>query len=469
MKSYFTSRPSLSLLIFSAVAFGASGTLLAQSQEYINDQGSQPGSSNEVNSYLPSSSRPIVGNEEDSFDAPIPQGRANTVRASNDSGKKNQSLGTRDGETSPGVDLSGTEYELGSASSLNTAGSSAGADKNLPEFHSVAKGDTLWAVSSQYFGNPWEWPRVWSNNPQVENPHWIYPGDQLRIGDDAESASDFYETNDDNTAGSGGFIGRKRLVPAGTIFLRDQGFIGDPKKDKWGELVGALEDMMFLSTGNSVYLLMNEGVELRLGQRLNLFADVRNVSKVRGARKPPGSLVKVFGTVRVDDWNQETRIARAKIIEALDVIERGVHVGPVGRRFDVVPPKKASKQVLARIITSISPNIFFGEYQLVFIDKGSDDGLSAGNRLRVFRRGDTWRRGLKSTSRHASQQLNLDSYEPPELDRSTPIRGDDTKFPDEIIGEVQILRTQKYSSVALVTASKVEFSRGDRMIATPDY
>ncbi len=72
MKSYFTSRPSLSLLIFSAVAFGASGTLLAQSQEYINDQGSQPGSSNEVNSYLPSSSRPIVGNEEDSFDAPIP-------------------------------------------------------------------------------------------------------------------------------------------------------------------------------------------------------------------------------------------------------------------------------------------------------------------------------------------------------------------------------------------------------------
>src|SRR5688572_12751997 len=45
----------------------------------------------------------------------------------------------------------------------------------VPPIHVVKQGDTLWDLSGQYYQNPWNWPQVWSLNPQVKDPHWIYP------------------------------------------------------------------------------------------------------------------------------------------------------------------------------------------------------------------------------------------------------------------------------------------------------
>jgi nucleoid-associated protein YgaU len=50
-----------------------------------------------------------------------------------------------------------------------------------PEVHVVKKGDTLWDLSGYYFNNSWEWPKVWSYNEKITNPHWIYPGDLVRL------------------------------------------------------------------------------------------------------------------------------------------------------------------------------------------------------------------------------------------------------------------------------------------------
>ena len=50
-----------------------------------------------------------------------------------------------------------------------------------PELHVVRRGDTLWDISWYYFSDPWQWPKVWSFNGQITNPHWIYPGDLVRL------------------------------------------------------------------------------------------------------------------------------------------------------------------------------------------------------------------------------------------------------------------------------------------------
>lgn len=50
-----------------------------------------------------------------------------------------------------------------------------------PQTYIVKKGDTLWDISSYFLRSPWLWPRLWQANPQVDNPHLIYPGDQLNL------------------------------------------------------------------------------------------------------------------------------------------------------------------------------------------------------------------------------------------------------------------------------------------------
>src|SRR5690606_21167385 len=222
------------------------------------------------------------------------------------------------------------------------------------------------------------------------------------------------------------------------------------ERDVWGEVVGAHEETMLLIDGNIVYIKMNKGVDLRIGQRLTVFHDVAKPPKVDEARDPPGEIVKVYGTLRVDSWDPDTRVARSSLIESLDPIERGYKVGPVGRRFDVVPPQAATENVEARILTGLHPHLIFGQNQLVFIDRGKEDKLVVGNRLRILRRGDTWRRELITANHHARMRLELGAPGVPKAE-VTPIHGDDDEFPDEVVGEMIVLRTEDYSAICLVT------------------
>ncbi len=52
---------------------------------------------------------------------------------------------------------------------------------DYPREYIVKKGDTLWDIASMFLQDPWYWPEIWQRNPQVENPHLIFPGDILHL------------------------------------------------------------------------------------------------------------------------------------------------------------------------------------------------------------------------------------------------------------------------------------------------
>ncbi len=324
---------------------------------------------------------------------------------------------------------------------------------SVPNYHIVRRGDTLWELCEYYYDNPYSWPRVWSYNPQIENPHWIYPGDRIRMRSGQKTST---------TMGSG-FIHRQSYLPTGTIFLRDRGFVGNEKKEVWGSLVGSPDDQMLLSEGDEAYLRIDDDHDVRMGQELSLFRRLRKPE----SGKSKGYVVAIKGTVRVTKWNSDTRIARAKITESLDVIERGDKVGPIGRRFDVVPPVANDREVWAHITAAINPRELMGQHNVVFIDKGSDDGLRPGNRLFVVARGDRWRGSVKVGKQMAAHRMRY-RLRKAEVEQATDTsRGQE--FPREVVGEIRVIRTRRHTSICLITYSEYELEPGQVIVARRGY
>jgi hypothetical protein len=367
---------------------------------------------------------------------------------------------TRTGDESDSFDLNGGSK--GSAVVFGNKGATAvlGPQRPLsvPPIHVVRKGDTLWDLCDSYYSNPWGWPKVWSYNPQIVNPHWIYPGDQVRMRDPNDPQSQEHEGLTDPA--QLGAAAAKRGLPPSTIVLRDHGFLGDPKRDVWGEVAGAVEDQMLLSSGNHVYLMMRPGVELQPGQTLAIFTPLGKPPDVPGARKPPGEIVSVKGTIKIDQYNPKTRIARGEVVESMDVIERGFKVGPVGQKFDVVPPKPAARTVQTRVLSGLYPHNIMGQHQLTFMDRGSEDGLEPGTRLFVLRQGDAWRSTLNVGNNMLKYRMKVESAKPSDIER-TPTEGEDKQFPSEVLAELRVLRAEKFSSLAIVIESKRELEPGD--------
>lgn len=65
--------------------------------------------------------------------------------------------------------------------SIGTAFAAPEMTPNHPDRYTVVKGDTLWDISSRFLQSPWLWPEIWHANPQIENPHLIYPGDIIGL------------------------------------------------------------------------------------------------------------------------------------------------------------------------------------------------------------------------------------------------------------------------------------------------
>jgi hypothetical protein len=341
-----------------------------------------------------------------------------------------------------------------------------------PDTYTVRPGDTLWDLSGRFLNNPWYWPKIWSYNPDIANPHWIYPGNVLKFYPSAEEAparveavgqppvaaaeeleeaeavrelEDLSKANlreetaspeeQDAVAVSGPY--KIAYVPPKTKFARHDTFVTPRELAESGEISAAFEEKLMLSTEDRAYVRFRQAAEVKTGETYVLYKTDRPIYHPV-TRELFGYQSSVLGSaqvVAVDD-----RAATVIIKQAYDPIERGALLGPWTEKFYRAVGRKPNRRALAgRIIASQADIItMVGEHHVVFVDKGHADGVEEGNVFTVVRSGDLYGR---------------DPYQAPWDDR----------LPKEDVGHLLIIDVKDRASAALVTRSLKELVVGDRV------
>ena len=138
--------------------------------------------------------------------------------------------------------------------------SAGGAGVAVPDYYHVQPGDTLSGVAERFYGTADAWPRVWSFNPAITNPHWIYPDGRIRLGGEggeagtAAGAASNAGSSGDRTVLVGG-----NAVDRSTILFRWQGYLERDALTTAGVILGSpLERRMFRAE-DDVYFRLGGG------------------------------------------------------------------------------------------------------------------------------------------------------------------------------------------------------------------
>jgi hypothetical protein len=303
-----------------------------------------------------------------------------------------------------------------------------------PEAYLVRPGDTLWNLSQRFLNNPWYWPKVWSYNQELDNPNWIYPGTQIRFypGTDAPIVQSEPESDEPtfDDMGGGGFEGDgvgDRFAEVGNDRRRREFFVPVDKLEEAGQVQNSPEEKQLLAVNDRVYVKLKK--QGKPGDVLQLFQPGRELRHpVTGAAL--GRMVEMVGQIRVDQLSREQ--ALGTVIDSWDIIERGVYVGELPVETDPVRIVENEKNVKAYVVDA-GPrgNTFVGDNYTVVVDKGTSDGVNAGNVFTLVRAGDPYTRQYSGLA-------------------------------DEDIGEVVIVEASKNVSTGLLLKAGREIVAGDR-------
>ena len=259
-----------------------------------------------------------------------------------------------------------------------------------PDEYVVQVGDTLWDIAQTFLKDPWYWPEIWYINPQIENPHLIYPGDVLGLV--------YIDGQPRITTVRGSTY---RLSPQARITPLTEAVTSIPYEDV----------QAFLSSGVILEKSQADALPYLLSTRGDhLIASAGNEIYVRGInRDEPGAqynVVHVGDALYDPDDNRligyqgipvgEGVLRRSGDPATVALTDTSQEAVPGDRLLPAsvdVPlnffPRAPSTRIDGSIVSVVGGVTQIGQYMVVVLNRGSNDGLSVGDVLTVFQAGET--------------------------------------------------------------------------------
>ncbi|MFA0305655.1 LysM peptidoglycan-binding domain-containing protein [Vibrio splendidus] len=306
--------------------------------------------------------------------------------------------------------------------------------QDAPQAYVVVKGDTLWDISAMYLDSPWLWPRLWQVNPEIENPHLIYPGDKLSLvwinGEPVLSLKPVIKLSPKIR------VSEKKAVPTvneGLVlpYLQSDRLVEQQDLQSAQRVLGTSDGKRFLSGEDRLFISGNQQHQkwgiyraVETYQRQQPQASITSLRLVATARLK--EVDAEFSSLQIETQLQEV------LLNDLVLPELGVDQVKLSTTF--YPAPSAAGQ-FANILGSLDGSQYSAKNQVVVINKGSQDNLRQGSMFTLSESGAVvfGKQGEYSYKESAAS--------------------DKVQLPSISLGSLMVIRPYEYFSLALITQS----------------
>jgi len=293
-----------------------------------------------------------------------------------------------------------------------------------PLTHTVKKGDTLWDICEEYYGNPGLWPKLWEMNSFITNPHLLTPGDVITLLEDVPVKKEPPIAP----------IEKKKRAPlergidvSGFTNVDATGFFSFQELEAWGSIFSDETLREGLYKGDTIYVAIEKGREAKSG---DVFTIYRKSSLLNHplTGKDLGYAISFLGRLKLKDKVKEN-IYQAEITANYRSIHRGDLILPYRPASPCVQPVPVDHNLTTNIVAIKDQREMIGQFSVVYLEHGTDKGIKRGNLFEVIR------------ERRVESSPNA-------------------SLPDVVLGHVLVLDSRADTATGVVIAAKEEFSKG---------
>jgi hypothetical protein len=377
---------------------------------------------------------------------------------------------------------------------------------DAPKSYTVKEGDTLWDISGLYLQQPWQWPQLWKLNPQVVDPHLIYPGDVLSLSYDNEGnpvlsvndesvikvspdstdtstegevVADTLETDpaaveetpvaeDTSDYSSIGIrklspSARKKLKSAKAIttlpltmirpFLTYEQALSDKEISELPYVLGADEQVKNAVQGHTLYVRgkLEQGASYGIYRKGKAYIDPETANLL-------GYETVLVGTAKAfrSGDSEQNEPASVTVIDVKQEIRQGDRLMPAAQgqslpAFFVMT--KPEQSIEGLIIETTSDLREFSKWDIVVLNKGELADVKPGHMFSIYRQSPS----IVDTKTGPVYTADATKYQ----EITGGINGEELVMPREKVGQLMVFKVSERTSFAIVTGTKKPIRVGD--------